>query len=440
MAGVDSGLLSPVWAGTDVVDLVSDEAWVAGMVEVEVALARAQADLGVIPREAADAIAGAVPDIDVVDLAVKSRGGANPIVAFVTAFTARVPPSAAEYVHRGSTSQDILDSAAMLLVSRALTVVTRDLHRVATALANLADAHRGSVMAGRTLTQHAVPVTFGLKAAGWLSLTLDAVDRVRAVVLPAQLGGAAGTLASYVEYSGDPDHGPALITAFARHLGLVEPTVPWHALRTPYADIAAAASVVTGALGKLALDVQGMSRTEVGEVVEPSAEGRGVSSAMPQKRNPVLATLITAAARQVPVYATVLAQSMIAEDERAPGAWHAEWQPLREILRLVGGAAATAAELAEGLEVFPERLRANLALTGGTIVSERLNVALAPLLGKVEAKKLLTRLSREPDFSAALRAAPELAAVDVDALLDPAGYLGANDALIDRALARFRRT
>ncbi|WP_026423527.1 lyase family protein [Actinokineospora inagensis] len=439
MTGTDSGLLAPVWAGSTAADLVTDEAWVAAMVEVEVALARAQAKLGVIPEAAAASIAAAAVDIDVVDLAVKSRGGANPIVAFVTAFTACVAEDAREYVHRGSTSQDILDSAAMLLTTRVFAAVETDLLRVAAALARLADEHRGSVMAGRTLTQHAVPVTFGLKAAGWLTVVLDAVSRLRAVVLPAQLGGAAGTLASYVEYAGDPAHGLVLSAEFARQLDLVEAVVPWHALRTPYADIGHAGVVVTGALGKFALDVQGMSRTEVGEVVEPSAEGRGVSSAMPQKRNPVLATLVMAAARQVPLYATVLAQSMIAEDERAPGAWHAEWQPLRELLRTVGGAAATAAELAEGLEVFPARLSANLSLTGGTIVSERLNVALAPILGKVEAKKLLARLSREPSFSDALRAAPELASVDVEALLDPAGYLGATDALVNRALDRHRR-
>ncbi|SEQ98106.1 class-II fumarase/aspartase family protein [Actinokineospora terrae] len=438
MTGTDSGLLAPVWAGAEAADLVTDEAWVAAMVEVEVALARAQAALGVIPEPAAEAIAGAVADIDVVDLAVRSRGGANPVVAFVTAFTACVPEDAREYVHRGGTSQDILDTAAMLITRRVFAVVERDLLRVAEALARLADEHRHSVMAGRTLTQHAVPVTFGLKAAGWLSSVLDGLDRVRAVVLPAQLGGAAGTLASYVEYAGDPGHGLVLSAEFASVLGLPEAVVPWHALRTPFVDIGSAATVVTGVLGKFALDVQGMSRTEVGEVVEPSAEGRGVSSAMPQKRNPVLATLIMAAARQVPLYATVLAQSMIAEDERAPGAWHAEWQPLRELLRCLGGAASTAAELAEGLEVFPSRLRANLSLTGGTIVSERLNVALAPVLGKVEAKKLLARLSRSPDFSEALRSAPELASVDVNALLDPSAYLGATNALIDRALSRPR--
>ncbi|WP_018681784.1 class-II fumarase/aspartase family protein [Actinokineospora enzanensis] len=438
MVGTDSGLLAPVWAGTEVSEIVTDEAWVVAMVEVEVALARAQAELGVIPAEAAAAIGEAVAELDVVDLAVKARGGANPVVAFVTAFTACVPGEAAEYVHRGSTSQDILDSAAMLITSRAFALIDRDLVNTAEALARLADRYRDAVMAGRTLTQHAVPVTFGLKAAGWLTLVVDALSRLRAVVLPAQLGGAAGTLASYVEYSGDPGHGPRLSAEFARRLGLVEAVVPWHALRTPYADIGGVCSIITGALGKIALDVQGMSRTEVAEVVEPSAEGRGVSSAMPQKRNPVLATLVMSAARQVPLQATILTQSMIAEDERAPGAWHAEWQPLREILRLTGGAAATAAELAAGLEVFPDRLRENLAITGGTIVSERLNVALAPVLGKAEAKKLLGRLSREPDFAEALRAAPELSSVDVDALLDPAGYLGATDALIERALAYHR--
>ncbi len=443
MPGTDSGLLAPVWAGARAADLVTDEAWLRAMVEVEVALARAQARLGVIPASAAAAVAAVLDrPLDVVDLAVRSRGGANPVVAFVTALTAEVAavdPGAAEYVHRGGTSQDILDSAAMLLARRVFDLVRDDLVRTAHALARVAEEHRGTVMAGRTLTQYAVPITFGLKAAGWLTLVLDALDRLRAVVLPAQLGGAAGTLASYVEYAGDPAHGPALTAEFARELGLPEATVPWHALRTPIADVGAVAAFVTGALGKIALDVAGMSRTEVGEVTEPAADGRGASSAMPQKRNPVLATLVISAARQVPLNAAVLHQSMLAEDERSAGAWHAEWQPFRDCLRLTGGASATMAELACGLTVNVDRLRENLDLTGGSIVSERLNVALAPHLGKVAAKKLLARLSLDPatPFADALRSAPELASVDTAALLDPAGYLGATDALITRALDRY---
>ena len=216
--------------------------------------------------------------------------------------------------------------------------------------------------------------------------------------------------------------------------------LPWHTVRTPIADTGAVLAFVTGALGKFALDVQTLSRTEIGEVLEPAGAGRGESSAMPQKRNPVLATLIVTAARQVPAHALVLAQSMLAEDERPAGAWHAEWQPLREALRLAGGAAHTAAELAEGLIVLPEKMAANLALTGGAIVSERLNAALAPRLGKATAKKLLATVTREAaetgrDFADVLAAAlPDID--DLDALLDPAGYTGAAAALVDRALNR----
>ncbi|MEU7907464.1 adenylosuccinate lyase family protein [Actinoplanes sp. NPDC049118] len=457
--GTDAGLLAPVWAGTRAADLVSDEAWLQAMLDVEVALARAQARLGVIPWSSVTAISAAAraESVDLAALSARSRGAANPVVLLVQVLAAqvsRIDPAAAEFVHRGGTSQDVLDSAAMLLAARVLKAVEDDLVRCAGAIAAIADTHRHTPMAGRTLTQHAVPITFGLKAAGWLTLVLDALDRVRRLTadgLPAQLGGAAGTLASYVEYAATAGrgaaggaHGLELTAVFAEELELTEPAAPWHALRTPLADIGAVSAFVTGALGKLALDVQGMSRTEVAEVAEPVAEGRGESSAMPQKRNPVLATLIMSAARQVPAYATVLAQSMLAEDERSAGGWHAEWQPLRECLRLTGGAAATAAELTGGLQVFPERLGRNLALTGGTIVSERLGVVLAPVLGKATAKKLLARLALTDaaGFEDNLLAAPELAGKldgpELRQLLTPARYLGSAEQIVDRVLARYR--
>ncbi|GLZ35012.1 3-carboxy-cis,cis-muconate cycloisomerase [Lentzea sp. NBRC 105346] len=446
MAEIDSGILAPTWAGTPVEREVDDRAWLRAMVDVEGALARAQARLGVIPAAAAEAISAVDPArLDLVDLAHRSRAAANPVVAFVPALTALLPPEAAEYVHRGSTSQDILDTATMLVVSRALSLVTGDLHRVADALATLASEHRDTVVAGRTLTQHAVPTTFGLKAAGWLQLVLDALDRIDALVLPACLGGAAGTMAAYAEYGAleGLDGGLPLLEPFAGELGLAVPVLPWHTLRTPIVDVAAVLQFVSGALGKLAVDVQVLSRTEIGEVAEPAAEGRGASSAMPQKRNPVLATLILTAARQVPALTSVLAQSMVAEDERPAGAWHAEWQPLREALRLVGGAAHTAAELAEGLEVYPARMASNVDMGQGAIVSERLNVALAPVLGKANAKKLLGAVTAE----AARTGKPlrEVLAEHVDVplplddLLDPARYLGAAGALVDRALDRYRK-
>ena len=445
MTGLDSGLLAPTWAGTPVAAETTDEAWLRAMIDVEAALARAQARLGVVPAGVAEALAAvSVDQLDVADLAVRSRGAANPVVAFVPALMALLPPELADHVHRGSTSQDVLDSAVMLVAARVRALVLADLRRCAAALAALAQRHRATPMAGRTLTQHAVPTTFGLKAAGWLHLVLDAADRLDALVLPASLGGAAGTLAAYVEYGAlaGVSGGVPLIAAFAEELGLAEPVAPWHTARTPVLDVGHALQVAVGALGKIALDVQVLSRTEIGEVAEPAAEGRGASSAMPQKRNPVLATLVVTAARQVPALVSVLAQSMLAEDERPAGAWHAEWQPLREALRLVGGAAHTAAELLAGLEVFPERMAANLALSDGAIVTERLNVALAPLLGKAAAKKLLGEVSRVaaatgPPLREVLAERSD-ADLPLDDLLDPARYLGDAPALVDRVLARYR--
>ncbi|WP_414638888.1 3-carboxy-cis,cis-muconate cycloisomerase [Actinophytocola sp.] len=428
--------------------LLADEAWVEAMLSVEVALARTQARLGVIPETAAGAIAEAAKatHIDVAALARRARGAGNPVVELVRALTAATDEGAADYVHRGGTSQDILDSATMVLAARALRHTDASLARVADTLATLADEHRHTPMAARTLTQHAVPTTFGLKAAGWLTLVLDATERLRRTLtdLPVQLGGAAGTLAAYVEYAraaGVPasGHAAALTEGVAAELGLRAPAVPWHTQRTPIADLGWVSVVVTGALGKLAVDVLGASRTEVGEVAEASGGG---SSAMPQKQNPVLATLIVSAARQAPAYAAMLGQSMLAEDERSPGGWHSEWQPLRETLRLAGGAAHTAAELVSGLRVFPERLAENLAMGGGTIVSERLGVVLAPVLGKAAAKELLGRIARqaaagEGRFADLVRAAPELTdALDLEDLLAPENYLGAADELVDRVLAR----
>nr|WBO79172.1 3-carboxy-cis,cis-muconate cycloisomerase [Streptomyces sp. SBE_14.2] len=451
-AVVDSGLLSPVRAGTPVEAAVSDAAWLAAMVEAETALVRAQARLGTVPESAAAAIAAAArPErLDLVALARAARETANPVVGFVKALTAVVAaedPAAAEYVHRGSTSQDILDTAAMLVVRRATVLIRADLDRCAAALESLARTHRDTPMAGRTLTLHAVPTTFGLKAAGWLHLVREARGRVAdlAASLPVEIGGAAGTLAGYLEYADAPDDGYAgrLVEAYAQETGLAPAPLPWHVLRTPIADTGAVCAFLACALGKIAVDVQSLARTEVGEVTEPAVAGRGASSAMPHKRNPVLATLIRSAALQVPQLAAVLYGTMLAEDERSAGAWHAEWQPLRECLRLAGGATRTAVELLTGLTVDADRMRANLDLTGGQIVSERVAAVLAPLLGKAQSRALLTRASHESadrgvPLAKVLAEFPEvtrhLSPEELDALLDPAGYLGAAPGLVDRVV------
>ncbi|MFC8780418.1 3-carboxy-cis,cis-muconate cycloisomerase [Streptomyces nigra] len=424
----DSGLLAPGWTGSAAARATGDTAFLQALLDAEAALTRAQAALGLAPEEAARAVTGAA-DTDRFDaraLAEEARAGGNPVIPLVGALTRAVGEEHGPYVHRGATSQDIMDTALMLVAVRALGPVLADLERAQRAFARLAAAHRDTALPGRTLTQHAVPTTFGLKAAGWRALVLDARDRTTAVrdTLPAQLGGAAGTLAVFGAYgAADPI---ALPAAYARELGLRAPELPWHTLRTPVADLAGCLAFTAGALGKAAVDVLTLSRTEIAEVAEGSGGG---SSAMPHKSNPVRSTLIVAAARRAPQLAATLYGSLVAEDERPAGAWHAEWEPLRDLLRLVGGAARDAAELAEGLRVRPDAMRANLDLTGGAVVSERLSAELAPVLGRARAKELLTRLAAE---GRPLAEAPELA----DADLDPTHYTGSAGALTDRALER----
>ncbi|MEU2537541.1 3-carboxy-cis,cis-muconate cycloisomerase [Streptomyces iakyrus] len=423
----DTGLLAPGWAGSAAAAATGDHAYLRALLDAEAALARAQAALGLAPAEAATAVTEAAGGaFDAVSLAGRARAGGNPVIPLVADLTKAVGDMYGPYVHRGATSQDILDTATMLVAARALGPVLADLGRTEQALARLAAGHRDTAMPGRTLTQHAVPTTFGLKAAGWRSLVLDARDRVTAVreSLPAQLGGAAGTLAAFGAYGASDPAG--LPEAYARELGLRAPDLPWHTLRTPIGDLAGCLAFAAGALGKVAVDVLTLSRTEIAEVLEGSG---GSSSAMPHKSNPVRSTLIAAAARRAPQLAATLYGAMAAEDERPAGAWHAEWEPLRDLLRLVGGAARDSAELAEGLRVRPEAMREHLDLTHGLIVSERLSAELAPVLGRARAKELLTRLAAK---GRPLAEAPELA----DADLDPTHYTGSAGALTDRALER----
>ncbi|WP_434589268.1 3-carboxy-cis,cis-muconate cycloisomerase [Streptomyces sp. A5-4] len=462
---LDQGLLSPVRAGTAAEAATCDRALLQAMLDAEAALTRAQG-----PEWAADAVAtvARADRFDVRDLALRARQGGNPVIPLVADLTAAAGEEAGEYVHRGATSQDIIDTAMMLVATRTLPLISADLARTAQALALLAVEHRDTPMPGRTLTQHAVPTTFGLKAAGWRSLALDARDRLRALRLPAQLGGAAGTLAGFAAPTGPRERGPeqpvaggapatsplALVTAYAKELALPAPALPWHTLRTPVTDLGTALAFTCVALGKFATDIRTLARTEIAEVGEATQDAAGTSatggsSAMPHKSNPVHATLITSAAQQAPALAATLLGSLAAaEDERPAGAWHAEWQPLRELLRLAGGAAAHAADLAEGLRVHPGRMRENLALTHGLIVSERIAAALAPRLGRARAKQLLTAASRRaaaegiPLAEALAGTLPaneltELAGpTELAELTDPTRYTGSAAALVDRALER----
>jgi len=435
--GVDVGLLSAVRAGGTAEAATGDRAFLQALLDAEVALTRAQATLGLAPVSAADALA-AVADassFDLRDLAQRARTDGNPVIPLVADLTRAVDPAFAAYTHRGATSQDIMDTAAMLVAFRTLEPMLSDLDNMTAALALLTAAHRGTPMPGRTFGQHAVPTTFGLKAAGWRALILDARDRLAAVqaTLPVQLGGAAGTLAAFHAYSphpAPPDLGIRLLDEYAKQTGLVSPLLPWHTLRTPIADLGTALAFTTGALGKFAADVLTLSRTEIAEITEGAAGG---SSAMPHKRNPVRATLIAATARQLPALASVLLGGLVAEDERPAGAWHAEWQTLREALRLTGGATHTAADLAANLVVDSDRMRANLNLTNGLIVAERVAIDLTPQLGRAEARALLDDATRR---AAADRIPLAEALGDIAADTDPTRYLGCAPALVDAALTR----
>ena len=441
------GLFGPLFAGSHADQELSGRAWLQAMLDAERALAAASSRVGIVPTAAAAAIAAAcdADRFDPDDLGRRGQAAGNPVVPLVRDLTeavaAEAGPEAARWVHHGATSQDIMDTAASLVAFRALVPVLGDLGGAAEACAKLADRHRATVMAGRTLGQQALPITFGLKASGWLAALDDAaagLAAVRRARLAAQLGGAAGTLASL------GSDGAEVARLYAAELGLAEPTLPWHTNRVRVGELAGALGVAAGALGKLALDVTLLAQTELGEVTEPADGGRGGSSTLPHKRNPVAAVLVTAATRRVPGLVASLLAAMAQEQERATGAWHAEWEPLAELLRLVGGAARRTRELLEGLEVHPERMRVGLAATSGLLLAEHVATGLAGALGRVAAHDLVQRLSRKAAASGrplrtVLLADPAIRAhldeADIDRLLAPEGYLGSAALFVDRALA-----
>lgn len=421
---------------------VSDQAWLEAMLAAERALANAEAIVGVIPAHAAGAIAEACrPELfDAATIAEGGRSAGNPAEPLVRALRGRVPAEAADYVHLGATSQDIVDSAAMLVARDALGLIVVELDGVAAACARLVDAHRLTPMAARTLLQQAVPTTFGLKAAGWLVAAVSARKRlaaVRATELAAQLGGAAGTLAVLGA------EGAAVGRQFAIELELPEALLPWHADRTRVAELGAALAVAAGAVAKIGLDVALLEQTEVAEVVERA--GSGGSSTMPQKRNPVGSAIAEACARRARAAAGVLVESVVQEHERSLGAWHAEWDALSSALACAGGAAAAIREVLEGLEVDAERMRANLELTGGGIMSERVSFVLAARVGRNEALRLLADAAERSaqtgrKLKDELTADPPagLTVSELDELFDPTTYLGVAETFVDRALAYYR--
>jgi 3-carboxy-cis,cis-muconate cycloisomerase len=443
-------LFRPIFVPDRIREAAGGHAWLQFMLDAEGALAVAQARSGLIPEEAAKTIVSRCDAglFDPEEIGHQGRAAGNPVPPLVRSLTAAVSDiseDAARYVHKGATSQDITDTAAMLVAKRTLDLILAELDGISSACARLAESHRDTIMAGRTLLQQAMPTTFGLKAASWLVSVLETRKKlveVRSSRLAAQLGGAAGTLASL------GDSGISVLEEFARELDLVEPVAPWHTDRTRVAEVGGALSLVAGVLAKISLDVILLSQTEVGEVAEPPDGGRGGSSTLPHKRNPILSVTAAASARRVVDLSRTLQAAMAQEHERAAGAWHSEWEALSDALALTGGAAAAVREVTEGLQVHSERMRENLDATGGLLLAENVTTVAAERLGRLKAHDLVQTVARraadgERPFREELLGNGEIREVlseeEIDAALDPAGYLGSAGTFVDRALALYRK-
>ncbi len=447
------GLFDGVLAAGGVREQVGDAAWLQAMLDFEAALALAGADAGIVPPEHAAAIAAQCHGdfYDVGEIGRSAVGIGNPAGSLVRALTARVGGGAAGYVHLGATSQDVMDTAAMRVSHRALAVLLADLASCSDLLALLAEQHAETVQAGRSLLQQALPVTFGLTAAGWLSGVDTAIDRltvIRENRLAIQFGGAAGTLASLGE------QGLPVVAGLASRLRLAEPIVPWHTERSRIAELAGALGAACGAVAKIAGDIVLLAQTEVAEVSEEGPAGSGGSSTLPHKRNPVAAVAAAAAAAQSPGLVATLLGAAAHEHQRAAGAWHAEWRPLTELLRSTGSAVYWLRTSLERLRVDPDRMRVNLELTGSLVLAERITVAVMDASAEHGAR--VGRLAAHDAVTACCRAAVAGEGVLVDLLaaeplvgkyldatriadlLDPAGYLGSAGDFLDRVLAAHR--
>jgi 3-carboxy-cis,cis-muconate cycloisomerase len=416
------------------------------MLDFEAALARAEATTGVIPKAAAEPIARAckVSSFDLAalaDAAPRSGNLAIPLVKALTAHVARTDPEAARYVHWGATSQDVIDTAAMLTLRAGIDALAADLDRATRAFAALAQKHRNTAVVARTWLQHALPMPFGLKLAEYASALHRSrlrLARLSQDTLALQFGGAAGTLAAL------GDKGLAVAERLAKELELPLPEASWHSHRDRIAEAASVLAIVSGTCGKIARDVSLMMQTDVSEAFEPSGEGRGGSSTMPHKRNPVAAASALAAATIAPNLAATIFAAQIQEHERSAGAWHAEWPTLPTLLLVTSGALAAIVEIAEGLEVDVARMRANLDLTDGLIMAEAVAFALAEKIGKSQAHHLVEAASKQAiaerkhlrDVLAGNgEVTAQLGADRIAKLMEPLNYQGASQALIDRLLA-----
>ena len=432
-------------------EVFSDAARIQRMLDFEAALARAGARCGVIPAPAAPAIASKCKAdlIDANALAAATAASLNPAIPLVkqlTALVAKDDPEAARFVHWGATSQDANDTGLVLQIRQALDILDVDLASLCSGLTQLAQKHRSTPMAGRTLMQHALPTTFGAKIAGWL----DAMNRhrerfaeTRARVLVVQFGGAVGTLAALGE------KGLRVAEALAAELHLGLPVIPWHAQRDRVAEAATTLGLCTGTLGKIARDISLHMQTEIAEIFEPAGEGRGGSSTMPHKRNPVSAAVVLAAATRVPGLVSAMLSAMVQEDERGLGDWHAEWETLPELFRLTAGALHQITTIVPHLEIDAERMRRNLDATQGLIFAEGVAMVMGKHIGKSAAHTLVEAASKQARASgkhlrevlAQDRTVIErLTSAELDRLFVPENYFGVAEELVDRVIAASRKT
>jgi 3-carboxy-cis,cis-muconate cycloisomerase len=443
-------LFDPLFGSAAMGEVFSDTARLQRMLDFEAALARAEARCAVIPSAAAQVIASKckVELIDANALAAATTVSLNPAIPLVkqlTALVAKDDPEAARFVHWGATSQDANDTGLVLQIRQALDILEADLAALCRGLAQLAQKHRSTPMAGRTLMQHALPTTFGVKVAGWL----DAMNRhrerfaeTRRRVLVLQFGGAVGTLAALRE------KGLQVAEALAAELHLGLPTMPWHTQRDRVAETATTLGLCNGTLGKIARDISLHMQTEIAEVFEPAGEGRGGSSTMPHKRNPVSAAIVLSAATRVPGLVSTMLSAMVQEDERGLGNWHAEWETLPEIFRLTSGALHQMATIVPHLEVDVARMRRNLDATQGLIFAEAVAMAMGNHIGKSDAHALLEGASRQARESgrhlrevlAQDRVVSEhLSSADLDRLFSPENYLGVAQEWVDRVIDASRK-
>jgi len=443
---LDSAIFAPLFTDDEISRLLGDDSFVRALVEVEIALARAEARVGVIPKSAAETIAKVNADrIDVAALTQGTVRSGFPIIALVQELRRQVEPESAPFIHWGATTQDIMDTACVLQLRAVIKVLKARLIEITRHLSALADRHRDTVVAGRTHGQQALPITFGLKVASWTAPLVRHVERLVEIsprLLVVQFGGAAGTMAAL------GDKGLAVSEALAKELELNVPVSPWHAQRDCLVEFAGWLSLVTGSLGKMAQDIILLAQSEVGEVGESGEAGRGGSTTMPQKSNPITSELILAAARTNASLLSAMHQAQIQEQERATHGWQVEWLTLPQMISLTGGAVKHGAYLAKNLQVDPAAMRANMARANDVALAEAAVFALANVMPRSKAEELVKKacVVADAENKPLIETVKGLAGdavkkgeVDWQTLAKPECYLGETEKLIDRVLHQAKK-